>query len=136
MDHYDVLGCTKDSTFEDIKRAYHALALKFHPDKNPSELNNIKFQHILEAWNVLREPKSREEYDTMQKQVELDSECIPVYARIHVNELEIENDDEATLIYRCRCGGLYCVERKYVQKKDQSIHVPCLECTFLIIVDT
>lgn len=133
--HYDVLGCTKESTSEDIKRAYHALALKFHPDKNRSEFDNVKFQRISEAWNVLRDPESRKEYDIVQRQTELDSECIPIYARIHVEELEV-TDNEDILIYRCRCGGIYHVQREYIEEKNQSIHVPCLECTFLIIVDT
>ncbi|XP_076623367.1 dnaJ homolog subfamily B member 9 [Colletes latitarsis] len=101
MNYYDVLGCTRESTSEDIKRAYHALALKFHPDKNVSEFDGIKFQHIVEAWNVLRDPKSREEYDAIQK-----------------------------------CGGQYYVQREYLQEKNQLIHVPCLECTFVIVIET
>ncbi|XP_076248963.1 chaperone protein DnaJ [Calliopsis andreniformis] len=137
VDYYEVLGCTKESTSEDIKRAYHALALKFHPDKNTSIQNDsIKFQHILKAWNVLRDPKSREEYDAIQKQEELDSNSALIYARISVTELEAINDNEDTLVYRCRCGGLYYIQKEYLQEKNQSIHVPCMECTFLIVIET
>ncbi|KZC04718.1 DnaJ like protein subfamily C member 24 [Dufourea novaeangliae] len=136
MDYYDILGCTEESTTEDIKRAYHALALKFHPDKNAFELDGVQFQRITEAWNVLRDPKSRKEYDVTRKQVDLDSDSGVIHARISINELETIYDNEDTFVYRCRCGGLYYVRKEYIQEKDQLVHVPCLECTFVIVVET
>lgn len=136
VDYYDLLGCTKESTAEDIKRAYYALALKLHPDKNASEFDGIKFQRILEAWNVLRDPASREEYDAVRRQEELDAGNSLIYARVSASELEAVDDSEDTLVYRCRCGGLYLVQREYLCEKNRSIHVPCMECTFLVIVET
>ena len=34
MDHYEVLGISKEATFDEIKAAYHTLARKYHPDVN------------------------------------------------------------------------------------------------------
>ncbi|XP_076302285.1 uncharacterized protein LOC143220550 [Lasioglossum baleicum] len=136
MNYYDILGCTKESTIEDIKCAYRALALKFHPDKNTSEFGSTKFQRVLKAWHVLSDPKLKEEYDIIQQQEELDSEDVLIYAKVSVNELETMDSSEDTLMYHCRCGGLYCIQKEYVEKKNQTIHVSCLECTFLIIVET
>ena len=36
-DYYAILECTKSSSSEEIKKKYYALALKYHPDKNPKD---------------------------------------------------------------------------------------------------
>lgn len=130
-----MLGCTKESSHEDIKRAYHALALQFHPDKCPQGCDSLTFQRIQEAWNVLGQPECREEYDAACKQAELDSECVLVYARVKPNEL-IPSDENGLLSYKCRCGSNYLIRMEDLQEMNASVHIPCQECTFLIIVET
>ncbi|KAF9155988.1 hypothetical protein DFQ26_009514 [Actinomortierella ambigua] len=61
---YDVLGVKPTATESEIKKAYRALALQNHPDKNPSPDAHAKFQKISEAYQVLSDPKLRSDYNT------------------------------------------------------------------------
>ena len=62
-DYYDVLGVNKDADKRDIKKAYRKLALKYHPDKNPSKDAEEKFKEISEAYAVLSDDEKRQMYD-------------------------------------------------------------------------
>lgn len=61
--YYDVLGVPKDADQKDIKKAYRKLAMKFHPDKNPSPDGEEKFKKINEANECLSDPVRRRNYD-------------------------------------------------------------------------
>ncbi len=64
-DYYDVLGVSKDSDPGTIKSSYRKLAMKFHPDKNPGDVEaEKKFKEISEAYEVLSNPEKKEAYDT------------------------------------------------------------------------
>lgn len=60
-DYYSVLGVSRDSNPEEIKRAYRKLALQYHPDKPTG--NEEKFKEINEAYQVLGDPEKRGQYD-------------------------------------------------------------------------
>jgi len=62
--YYEILGVTQTANLEEIKRAYKAKSLQLHPDKNTDDPEATgKFQELLEAYTVLREPEQREKYD-------------------------------------------------------------------------
>ena len=65
-DFYKVLGCAKQATAEELKKAYRKLALKWHPDRCAPEKKDeaqAKFQEIGEAFEVLSDPEKRKIYD-------------------------------------------------------------------------
>lgn len=65
---YNILGLEEGSTKEEIKKAYRSLSFKFHPDKNPGNLEATgKFQKISEAYETLGDEQKREEYDMSRK---------------------------------------------------------------------
>ncbi len=63
VNHYDVLGVSQESGLEEIKQAYHRLAMEYHPDKNPSPWAAEKMKQINEAYRILGEPALRADYD-------------------------------------------------------------------------
>jgi curved DNA-binding protein len=63
-DYYKILGVSKNATQDDIKKAYRKLALKYHPDKNSgNKASEDKFKDIGEAYEVLKDPEKRKQYD-------------------------------------------------------------------------
>ncbi len=63
-DYYDVLGITKSSSKDEIKKAYRKLALKYHPDKTKGDkASEEKFKEASEAYHVLSDDKRKANYD-------------------------------------------------------------------------
>lgn len=48
-DYYDILGVPKDATERQIKKAFHKLAMKYHPDKNKNPDAEVRFREIAEG---------------------------------------------------------------------------------------
>lgn len=63
-DYYEVLGVSKTSTDDEIKKAYRKLAFKYHPDKSKGDKESEeKFKEASEAYEVLSDAKKRQTYD-------------------------------------------------------------------------
>ncbi|CAE6462336.1 unnamed protein product [Rhizoctonia solani] len=62
-DPYQVLGVKKDSTAADIKKAYFALARKYHPDTNKEPSAKDRFIDIQSAYEILGDTEKRAAYD-------------------------------------------------------------------------
>jgi molecular chaperone DnaJ len=64
-DYYEVLGVSRNSSADEIKKAFRRLAIKYHPDKNPNnkEEAETKFKEAAEAYEILSDPQKRERYN-------------------------------------------------------------------------
>ena len=63
-DYYDVLGISKSSSKDEIKKAYRKLALKYHPDKTKGDKKSEeKFKEASEAYHILSDEKRKNNYD-------------------------------------------------------------------------
>jgi molecular chaperone DnaJ len=63
-DYYKTLGVRPAASQQEIKKAYRALAIKYHPDKNPDNaLAEAQFKEIQEAYAILSVTDKREVYD-------------------------------------------------------------------------
>lgn len=63
-DYYEVLGVDKSADEAAIKKAYRALAKKYHPDVNPGDAEaEKKFKEASEAYAVLSDPEKKRQYD-------------------------------------------------------------------------
>ena len=64
--HYEILGISKNASEEEIKKAYRKLALKYHPDRAPSDKkkeHEEKFKEISQAYSILSDKDKKAQYD-------------------------------------------------------------------------
>lgn len=63
-DYYQVLGADRTASQAELKKAYHKLAMQYHPDRNPGDKEaEKKFKEINEAYDVLKDEQKRAAYD-------------------------------------------------------------------------
>jgi diphthamide biosynthesis protein 4 len=109
---YEVLSVTEDATYDEIRAAYKSAALNTHPDKAQTTLESSvpsderqEFLSVQKAWEILRHPNSRAEYD---KQLQSSRQIIA--SEIEVGDMIAESTaDSVGLLYPCRCGDYFAI---------------------------
>jgi len=77
-DFYYILGLEPDCTLDEIKEAYRKLSKKLHPDLNQGDKYfENKFREIKEAWETLRDPVKRVQYDQALQKIKSNSQEPP-----------------------------------------------------------
>ncbi len=63
-DYYEILGINKNSSAEEIKKAYRKVAMQYHPDRNPGDKSaEEKFKEAAEAYETLSDTEKKAQYD-------------------------------------------------------------------------
>ncbi|KAI9124059.1 hypothetical protein K1719_005359 [Acacia pycnantha] len=62
-DCYDLLGVSQNANATEIKKAYYKLSLKYHPDKTTDPESRKLFVKIANAYEILKDEATREQYD-------------------------------------------------------------------------
>ncbi|CAH2058576.1 unnamed protein product [Thlaspi arvense] len=76
VDHYQVLGVTRNATKQEVKDAFRRLAVKYHPDKHAQSPEHVRqnatvrFKIVSEAYEVLNDDRKRASYNAVS-----DSDC-------------------------------------------------------------
>ena len=102
-DYYKILQLSPGATTEEIRLAYRRLAKKSHPDSNDPQSSVQSFQEIQEAYEVLKEPHTRDQYLRLWK--------------IHKYEKECQDHKRNLKIIRIECQIIYY---RYLPQKTNS----------------
>lgn len=62
-DHYKILGVSRDADKQTIKKAFSELSKKYHPDKQKNNEDNSHYTNIINAYETLKDPERKNEYD-------------------------------------------------------------------------
>lgn len=104
IDYYEVLGVVPGASAKEIARRFHRLAKRFHPD-NPLSGNRDRFDRLVQAHGVLRDPAKRAEYDGLHEKLvgphpRRTEE--PGYSKIVERDVDIQEKLLSTLYIRRR----------------------------------
>lgn len=96
---YEILGISQNATPEEIKKAYHKLAIKYHPDRNTDENATQKFQELSRAYSILSDPEKRRRYDMTGSIDETKININPFMAMFNVFFTQSDSDYELGVEY-------------------------------------
>nr|QEG03146.1 putative DPH4 isoform X1 [Cymbidium ensifolium] len=126
--HYEVLAVNEDATYDQIRENYKLAILSSHPDKlrgksvtnHPIRYQQEVFLDVQKAWEVLSDPKSREDYDNILQASRNQVEVVDDEIRLEEMLVQI-NGDVKELSYQCRCGDYFWISSAELQELGVSV---------------
>uniref|UniRef100_A0A061RZC3 Diphthamide biosynthesis protein 4 n=1 Tax=Tetraselmis sp. GSL018 TaxID=582737 RepID=A0A061RZC3_9CHLO len=141
--HYDVLGVPHTANQSEIRSAYKAAVLTYHPDRQGGNMSNDKlqsqrgltFEMIQSAWEELKDAQKRREYD-LGLSLKQTANNTPVSEEVSKEEMEVSNiDGEVWYSYPCRCGAAFEIPHNEIPgASPASVLVGCGSCSLFIRV--
>ncbi|KAJ2777567.1 hypothetical protein H4R18_005089 [Coemansia javaensis] len=133
-DYYAVLGVAPMATHEEIRRAYHALSRKIHPDRQPAPSGAAaaatEFHRIGAAWEVLGDRARRRAYDEQRSACRRRQRGV-VQEEVSLDDMDY-NEALRTYTYACRCSGHYSIAEADLERGCEI--APCGDCSLKICV--
>lgn len=78
--YYDILGVGRGASFDDVRQAFRRRAKVLHPDRTGHAADHARFHLLCEAYEVLRDPRRRMQYDAEALQAEAVNRSRPAIA--------------------------------------------------------
>ncbi|KRY00861.1 AP-2 complex subunit alpha-2 [Trichinella pseudospiralis] len=128
---YDILNCSEDATFEELKAAYQCLLFQLHPDKCEKNYCSEKYSRVLQAWNVLRNDASRRRYNCWLRENQLRDDSVCLFAQISISDVTNEWRNNS-LVINCRCGGIFKVTDSDATFVCDSVLKSCSNCSLYL----
>lgn len=106
---YDLLSVPKTATAQEIKKAYHKLAVQYHPDKNPA--GGDMFKQVSFAYNILSDADQRRMYDSKTLKKHIISEAKQRDPQMDPN-VELEGEDLRNFVEKLHNEQMETLRRK------------------------
>jgi curved DNA-binding protein CbpA len=121
-DYYQVLHITPAATFDEVHKVYRALAMLYHPDRNPTPDAGSTMAAINEAYAILSDPARRREYDQERIGTEPFDVAGPILRAAHDTLLKqgwtlAKGDDRVVLLEQ----GFRAVRVSFVARADNAL---------------
>ncbi|XP_067931094.1 DPH4 homolog [Watersipora subatra] len=129
-DYYSILGCSIDSSLDEIKQRYRALARLCHPDSIRADVTSKceeDFSRVSHAYKVLSDSLTRREYDIRWHQMKLVQDH-PIHDTIHLSDMD--SDEMGEYSYPCRCGDTF--ELSELDVFIRNTYAFCSSCSLCI----
>jgi len=115
---YNILDLNNNASFDEIKKQFKKLALKYHPDKNKEKNANEKFNQIRIAYEILSDPEKKNKYDNMiDSKKQHFTDTIFLFIKEITNPKTIHNMmSRPDIIQDIKDGNINKIAQKMIQK--------------------
>ena len=142
---YAALGVGPGAEAGELRGAYLRACRETHPDRAAGAGGGGEaFLEVQAAWEVLRDPERRGEYDRAVARAEVRRRAVEdrctFYDEVELEDLETHTGGapgagrEVTYVFPCRCGELFSLTAEDVCGLGEAVAVPCASCSLFLRV--